>query len=83
MIRQHDLKAEAGKVRALLEKNAASYEDPSAVVNWYYSDKSRLAEVEAVVLEDEVIDWVVGKARITELSLQFDELMNKGQTETQ
>jgi trigger factor len=83
LIRKHDLKAEAGKVRAMLEKNAASYEDPSAVVNWYYSDKSRLAEVEAVVLEDEVIDWVVGKAKITELSLQFDELMNKGQTETQ
>jgi len=82
LIRQHELKAEPAKVRAMLEKNAASYEDPAAVVNWYYSDKSRLAEVEALVLEDEVIDWVVGKARITERKLPFDELMNKGQTET-
>jgi trigger factor len=82
LIRKSELKAEPAKVRALLEKNAASYEDPSAVVNWYYSDKSRLAEVEAVVLEDEVIDWVAGKAKMTELNLAFDDLMNKGQTET-
>ncbi len=82
LIRQHELKAEPAKVRAMLEKNAASYEDPAAVVNWYYSDKSRLAEVEAMVLEDEVVDRVVGKARITEQILRFDELMNKGQTDS-
>ncbi len=83
LIRQHELKAEPGKVRAMLEKNASSYEDPSAVINWYYADKSRLTEIEALVLEDEVIDWVVEKAKITELSLQFDDLMNKGQTESE
>lgn len=82
LIRKSDLKAEPGKVRAMLEKNAESYEDPSAMINWYYSDKSRLAEVEAVVLEDEVIDWVSTKAKVTEQILRFDELMNKGQTES-
>ena len=82
LIRTEDLKAEPAKVRVILEKNAQSYEDPSAIINWYYSDKSRLAEVEALVLEDEVIDWVCAKAKITEHILRFDELMNKGQTET-
>jgi trigger factor len=82
LIRKNGLKAEPAKVRAVLEKNASSYEDPDAVINWYYSDKGRLAEIEAVVLEDEVIDWVVAKASITELDLRFDDLMNKGQTET-
>ena len=82
LISKNELKAEPAKVRAMLEKNAASYEDPAAVVNWYYSDKSRLAEIEAVGLEDAVIDWVVDKASVTERSLRFDELMNKGQTET-
>ncbi|MFT5134334.1 MAG: trigger factor [Gammaproteobacteria bacterium] len=83
LIRQEGLKPEPAKVRAMLEKNAQSYEDPAAIINWYYSDKSRLAEVEAVVLEDEVIDWVTAKARITEQNLRFDELMNKGQTKTE
>ena len=82
LIGKNNLKAEPTKVRDILEKNAASYEDPGAVVNWYYSDKNRLAEVEAVVLENEVIDWVVNKATVTERILRFDELMNKGQTET-
>ncbi len=83
LIRKHELRAEASKVRETIEKNAASYEDPSAVVNWYYSDKNRLAEVEALVLEDAVIDFVCGKAKMQETQLAFDELMNKGQTGTE
>ncbi|NKB37921.1 MAG: trigger factor [Gammaproteobacteria bacterium] len=83
LIRENELQADPAAVREMLEKNAASYEDPSAVINWYYSDKSRLAEVEAVVLEDAVIDWVSSKAVLKEQNLGFDELMNKGQTESE
>ena len=83
LIRQNDLKAEPSKVREIIEKNAASYEDPSAVINWYYGDKNRLAEIEAVVLEDAVIDWVLSKAQVKEENLRFDDLMNKGQTESE
>ncbi len=81
LVSQHDLKTEPSKVREMLEKNAESYEDPDAIINWYYSDKSRLAEIEAVVMENAVIDLVISKASVTELGLRFDELMNKGQTE--
>ncbi len=80
LVREHELKASPEKVRAIIEKNAQSYEDPAAMINWYYSDKGRLAEIEAVALEDEVIDWVTSKAKARELHLSFDELMNKGQT---
>jgi len=80
LIREHELKASPGKVREIIEKNAQSYEDPSAMINWYYSDKNRLAEIEAVALEDEVIDWISNKAKAKEFNLSFDELMNKGQT---
>ena len=83
LIRENELQADPAAVREMLEKNAASYEDPSAVINWYYADKSRLAEVEAVVLEDAVIDWVSSKAVLKEQNLRFDELINKGQTESQ
>ena len=83
LIRKHELRAEPSKVRETIEKNAASYEDPSAVVNWYYGDQNRLAEVEALVLEDAVIDFVCSKAKLQDKQLAFDELMNKGQTETE
>lgn len=82
IIRKNELKAEPAKVRALIEKNAQGYEDPSAIINWYYQDKQRLAEVEALALEDDVIAWISERAQVTEAKLSFDELMNKGQTET-
>ncbi|MEX0950678.1 MAG: trigger factor [Gammaproteobacteria bacterium] len=80
LIKENDLKAEPNEVRALLEKSAASYEDPQAVINWYYSDKTRLREVEALALEDKLIDWILGQARVTDKPYTFDALMNKGQT---
>lgn len=83
LIQKKGLKADAGKVRETIEKNAASYDDPSQVVNWYYADQNRLAEVEALVLEDAVIDWVLERAKVTENKLTFDELRNKGQTESE
>ncbi|MCH7697220.1 MAG: trigger factor [Proteobacteria bacterium] len=82
LIRKHALKADPAKVRAMIEKNAASYEDPSAIINWYYNDKKNLAEIESLTLEDEVIDLIAERARLTEMKLTFDECMNKGQTET-
>ena len=82
MIRARDLKADPSKVRAVIEKNAANYDDPASVINWYYSDRQRLSDVEAVVLEDELIDWVCKNARVNQVDVAFDELMNKGQTDT-
>ncbi len=81
VIKENGLTAEPGKVRALIEQNAQSYEDPTAIINWYYADKDRLAEVEALALEDEVIDWIAGRAQLNETNVPFDELVNKGQTE--
>jgi len=80
IIREQNLKADPAKVREVIEKNASNYEDTAAVVNWYYNDKNRLADVEALVLEDEVINWVCQNATIKQIDVAFDELMNKGQT---
>lgn len=80
LIKENDLKADPVKVRAKIESFAESYQDPSAMINWYYSDKNRLAEIEALALEDEVIDWVISKAKLKDVDLSFDECMNKGQT---
>lgn len=80
LIRAQDLKPAPEKVRAIIERNAQNYEDPSSMINWYYSDKERLAEIEALALEDEVIAWVASRGKVKELRLSFDELMNKRQT---
>ena len=57
VVRQNELKAQPEQIRAIVEEHAESFEDPSQMVRWYYSDKSRLAEVESMVLEDNVVEW--------------------------
>jgi len=81
IIRGQDFKADPDKVRKEIEKRADNYEDSAAVINWYYADKQRLAEVEAVVLEEQVINWVNENATVKEVEVPFDELVNKGQTD--
>jgi trigger factor len=80
IIKQNELKADPAKVRAMIEQAASGYEDPNAVVNWYYSDQKNLAEVEALALEDGVVDWVLAHANVLDKACTFDEIMNKGQT---
>ena len=81
IIKTNGIKVDPAKVRAKIEKAAVGYEDTSEVINWYYSDKNRLAEVEALVLEEEVVNWIMDKAQVIETELAFDALINKGQTE--
>ena len=80
LIRSQELRAEPEKVREIIESRAQSYEDSTAFVNWYYSDEKRLAEIESIALEDEVIGCISSLGKVKDKSLSFDELMNKGQT---
>ena len=80
IIKQNELKADPAKVREMIEQAASGYQDPAAVINWYYSDQKNLKEVEALALEDVVIDWVLAHASVTDKACTFDEVMNKGQT---
>jgi trigger factor len=82
IIKSQQLKVEQSQIRHMIENVAQSYEDPNEVINWYYSDRNRLVEVEAIALEDEVIKWIKSRAKVTEKHFSFDDLMNKGQTET-
>ncbi len=80
IIKNNKLKADPAKVRDMVEQIASGYEDSAAVLQWYYSDQKKLAEIEAVVLEDVVVDWALAHANVTEKVCTFDEIMNKGQT---
>jgi len=75
LIREKGFKAEADKVRARIEEMAESYEDPQSVLAWYYQDKSRLAGVEALVLEDQVVDWLLSEIKTEDVSKKFDDIM--------
>lgn len=74
-VKKHELYAKPEQIRAVVEEQAQSYEDPADVVRWYYSDTQRLAQVEAMVVEDNVVDWVLAKVKVTPKAVEFDELM--------
>jgi trigger factor len=63
------------QVRAIVDEFAETFEDPKEVVRWYYSQPQRLAEAEALALENNVVDWVLANTRVTETPIAFDALM--------
>ncbi len=77
LVRAHDLAAKPEQIEAHIRELAASYERPEDVVRWYHGDNRRMAEVEAVVIENNVTDYVLANAKVTEKSVSFEELMGQ------
>ena len=75
LVRANALQAKPEQLKAHIDELAASYEKPQEVVRWYLSDNKRMAEVEAVVIENNVTDFVLGKAKVNEKVIAFDDLM--------
>ncbi len=75
LVRANNLQAKTEQIKSHIEELAASYEKPEEVMRWYYGDNNRLAEVEAIVIENNVTDFVMSQAKITEKAVTFDELM--------
>jgi len=77
LVRANNLQATPQQVRALLNEQAQSYEKPEQVVAWYYQDERRLSEFEAVALEQNVVDFVLTKAKVSEKVVPFAELIGQ------
>ncbi|MBN9410746.1 MAG: trigger factor [Burkholderiales bacterium] len=77
LVRSNELQATAEQIKAHIEELAASYEKPADVVRWYYGDNRRLAEVEAIVIENNVTDFVLARAKVADKAVSFDELMGQ------
>ena len=79
VVKTENLQASPEQVRGLVEDMAASYEQPEEVIRWYYAQPQRLSDVEGVAIEANVVEWVLGKAKVTDKAAVFDELMNQQQ----
>jgi len=77
LVRTNELQAKEEQIKAHIEELASSYEKPADVVRWYTSDNRRMAEVEAIVIENNVTEYVLAKAKITDKAIGFDELMGQ------
>ncbi|WP_294768166.1 trigger factor [uncultured Rhodoferax sp.] len=77
LVRANDLAAKPEQIKAHVDELAASYEKPADVVRWYFGDNRRMAEVEAIVIENNVTEFVLSKAKVTAKAVSFDELMGQ------
>jgi len=75
LVRANNLQAKPEQLRAHIEEMSQSYEKPAEVMNWYLGDRQRMAEVEAVVIENNVTEFVLAQAKVIDKVLPFDELM--------
>lgn len=75
LVKANELHAKPEQIKAHIEELAASYEKPADVIRWYQSDNRRMAEVEAIVIENNVTEFVLAKAQVENKTVAFDELM--------
>ncbi|QYO70916.1 trigger factor [Vibrio cholerae] len=76
VIRTHELKADEEKVKALITEMATAYEDPSEVVAYYEQNQQLMNNMRNVALEEQAVDAIIAKAKVTEKAISFSELMN-------
>ncbi len=71
VIKANNLEVDADRLKEKVEQVAADYEDPKKVVDWYYSNKEQLSQLENVVLEEQVVDWVLGQVKVENEQTSF------------
>jgi trigger factor len=79
IVKQNQIQLDPERVREAVETIAASYEKPEEVVQWYYGNQEMLAGIQSTVIEDQVVDWVMGQdsVRIVDKPRSFDELVEE------
>jgi trigger factor len=75
IVQQQGIQASDEDVRSYVEELASAYQQPQEVVDWYYGDKNRLAEVESLVLERKIVEWVLEQAKVSDKPMTVTELM--------
>jgi trigger factor len=79
LVRRESLAARPEQIKAVVQDYAESYEKPEEVVRWYYQSPDRLREVESLVLENNVVDWVLSQVQVQDKPAEFDEMMGNAQ----
>jgi trigger factor len=74
IIKRNGIQVDPERVRRTVETLAASYENPEEVVKWYYESRDALSSAQSLVLEEQVMEWILGQAQVEEKTCSFDEL---------
>lgn len=73
------LEVDPARVEAYIEDMASSYEDPTEVIEYFKNDKQQRAQIEAVVLEDQVVDYILAAAQVSDTEVSYEDLLKEQQ----
>ncbi|WP_425915711.1 trigger factor [Acinetobacter sp. TSRC1-2] len=77
------IEVDAARVEAYIDDMASSYEDPTEVIEYFKNDKQQRAQIEAVVLEDQIVDHILASAKVTDTAVSYEELLKEQQARQQ
>jgi trigger factor len=83
LIKEKEIKADAARVRSTIEEMAQPYENPDQVISWYYENQQMLQQIEAMVLEDQVVDTILEQAQVTDAEMSYEEAVKQPQEEAE
>ncbi|MDO4697826.1 MAG: trigger factor [Pasteurellaceae bacterium] len=75
VIRSNELKVDEDRVKATIAELASAYEQPQEVIDYYAKNRQLTDNIRNVVLEEQAVDAVLAKAKVTEKATTFDEVM--------
>ena len=75
IVSEQKMEVDNERLRQMVEEFSASYESPQAMIDWYYEDAKRIDPVRHIVLEDQVVDWVLNQVKVKDKQYSFDELI--------
>ncbi|MBT5701258.1 MAG: trigger factor [Gammaproteobacteria bacterium] len=77
IVDKNSLEANADKVREAIEEMASTYQEPEEVINYYYSNEQQLSQIQNMVLEGQIVDFVLESAKVTDKTVSYDEAVKR------
>ena len=77
IVDKNNLVADAEAVRETIEEMAATYQEPEEVINYYYSNEQQLSQIQNMVLEAQIVDFVLDSAKVTDKTVSYDEAVKR------
>jgi trigger factor len=77
IVDKNSLEADAEKVRETIEEMASTYQEPEEVINYYYSNEQQLSQIQNMVLEGQIVDFVLESAKVTDKTVSYDEAVKR------
>lgn len=77
LIKKHDIKADADKVKALIEQRASAFDEPENIIKAFYANEQLLNEMEDMAVEEQVVEFLLQEAKVKDVTKKFSDIMNR------